>query len=818
MSRTRLAAQAFCLTLLAVCSGWSDSSRAEAPAPQDSLWSQQWNMKNTGQSGGTPGIDVGLLGAWDFTTGSDQVKVALIGAAAASAHPDFVPASGSNRVIPAGGPLDYTVQGTSVAGILAAEANNGGAVKRGIAGVDQGCIVLNYLDYDSDNIEDAVSSGADVMYLWRATAQAVDAEGAALADAYKHDVVLVAPTGNEAGQYSRYPAVFDGVIGVGGVRDNTERAYHSNTGPMVDLVAPDGAPTVSDAHWLTSLIPPNGYARVYNTDYACAHVAGAASLLRGAHPELSNDDVANVLFLSAKDLGDPGRDDQFGYGLVKIDSALRMLESPNTLRHLPVTSPPSVYSVSDLYACAFYDVEGLATGVYLVKRYEVRAAVSFPALYYHFAGAWGRGNSTTGFSAASPNLGIGFAEFVPGTVTSMGGTIRTYVYEMWDLAGEEYLGFFPCRSEEASFAWSVLGEELLVSPTLTARPADLQLTIDWVDTLPNESAWHVDRNVGYWQTDYAVLPPGTATFTDNNVIQGSYLHTYRIRPVNAHQTPAYSNEVTKRSLPSPPPCISAYTVYMNMCSPTGDPSLCPQNHGTCGGDIELMLLEGNGISVPLGDESMMQQSNSGGGGIDPSCCERSNMIIVEWQPPLAQLAGSIRGYYVVRHTVYGDTWYPRSLGLVDTICGDFNASYTLSVATESIYGEMSYRQLPYVTVETGSRDWCNGGNPLDRRSPDAGEQTGTTRDKFGLQPNTPNPFNSGTVLSFTLAQPESWEMEVLDILGRVVWSKQGHGDAGPVEVAFDGRGDSGRNLASGTYFWRVTTPTASGVRKMSILK
>jgi hypothetical protein len=113
MSLTRLAAMAFCLTLLAFCPEWSDSSRAEAPAPQDSLWSQQWNMKNTGQLGGTSGIDVGLLGAWDFTIGSDQVKVALIGAAAAYAHPDFIPASGSNRIIPAGGPIDYSVRDTS---------------------------------------------------------------------------------------------------------------------------------------------------------------------------------------------------------------------------------------------------------------------------------------------------------------------------------------------------------------------------------------------------------------------------------------------------------------------------------------------------------------------------------------------------------------------------------------------------------------------------------------------------------------------------------------------------------------------------------
>jgi len=50
--------QVVCLTLLGLCFGWSNVSRAEAPPPQDSLWSQQWNMKNTGQTG-SPQLAVG---------------------------------------------------------------------------------------------------------------------------------------------------------------------------------------------------------------------------------------------------------------------------------------------------------------------------------------------------------------------------------------------------------------------------------------------------------------------------------------------------------------------------------------------------------------------------------------------------------------------------------------------------------------------------------------------------------------------------------------------------------------------------------------
>ena len=64
---------------------------------------------------------------------------------------------------------------------------------------------------------------------------------------------------------------------------------------------------------------------------ACPHVAGVATLIfAAAHYNITPEEVSNILFNSAEDLGQSGRDDVFGYGLVDAYAALN-LEKINVL-------------------------------------------------------------------------------------------------------------------------------------------------------------------------------------------------------------------------------------------------------------------------------------------------------------------------------------------------------------------------------------------------------------------------------------------------------------------------------------------------------
>jgi subtilisin family serine protease len=75
----------------------------------------------------------------------------------------------------------------------------------------------------------------------------------------------------------------------------------------------------------------NLYAYYSGTSMACPHVAGVAALIfSAAHYNITPSEVSNILFDSAQDLGSPGRDDIFGYGLVDAYAALN-LEKINIL-------------------------------------------------------------------------------------------------------------------------------------------------------------------------------------------------------------------------------------------------------------------------------------------------------------------------------------------------------------------------------------------------------------------------------------------------------------------------------------------------------
>jgi hypothetical protein len=144
-----------------------------------------------------------------------------------------------------------------------------------------------------------------------------------------------------------------------------------------------------------------------------------------------------------------------------------------------------------------------------------------------------------------------------------------------------------------------------------------------------------------------------------------------------------------------------------------------------------------------------------------------------------------------------------------------NDHYVVSVVCEDYDLRRSVAKLPYADLSTGSINWCELW-PDKRAVPGGPVQAATY--EFGLQSNSPNPFNAATKLSFTLPQHESWKVEIYDVSGRKVRTLEGEDGPGNVIVPFDGRNESRQELASGVYFWRVSTATATGIRKMAIVK
>ncbi|MEU4550959.1 type VII secretion-associated serine protease mycosin [Micromonospora violae] len=227
-------------------------------------------------------------------------------------------------VIPGGdgdGRQDRDSHGTSMAGLIAA---HGGINSRGALGIAPKARVLPILDTPPNGVGDpdalatgiefAISRGAEVISISAAAGASVRLQQA-IRSAQNADIVVVAAAGNsppDAGV--RYPASEEGVIAVGGVDRTGQHAAISVTGPKIDVVAP--------AVDIYSTSYGGKYSKGTGTSSATAIVAGAAALIRSKYPYLPAREVAHRLTATAVDKGPPGRDDQYGYGVIDLVAAL----------------------------------------------------------------------------------------------------------------------------------------------------------------------------------------------------------------------------------------------------------------------------------------------------------------------------------------------------------------------------------------------------------------------------------------------------------------------------------------------------------------
>ncbi|MFI4883019.1 MAG: S8 family serine peptidase [Phycisphaerales bacterium JB064] len=135
-------------------------------------------------------------------------------------------------------------------------------------------------------------------------------------------IIHFAASGNGGGSPIGVPARYDSVIAVGATDDRDRRASFSQGGSVLELVAP-GVSVYSSTSGSDS-----SYDRYDGTSMATPHAVGVAALIIGAGIQDANgngrinDEVRQRMIDTAIDLGTPGRDNDFGYGLVNAEAAL----------------------------------------------------------------------------------------------------------------------------------------------------------------------------------------------------------------------------------------------------------------------------------------------------------------------------------------------------------------------------------------------------------------------------------------------------------------------------------------------------------------
>lgn len=265
---------------------------------------------------------------WPTGNNADSIKVAIIDTGISAGHPDLAAniKGGVNTINSKKNWNDDNGHGSHVAGTVGALNNTIGVVGAAPL-VDLYAVkVLNrngsgWISDIIEGIQWAVNNGMQVANMSFGGSSDIQSMHDALIAAYNAGMVLVAAAGNSGGAVG-FPAAYQEVIAVSATDINNNLASFSSFGPEVDLAAPGVS--------IYSSYKGSGYATLSGTSMAAPHVTGSAALVLNTPVGLYDADldgawdpseVQQKLQDTATDLGDPGFDNLFGWGLVNAFNA-----------------------------------------------------------------------------------------------------------------------------------------------------------------------------------------------------------------------------------------------------------------------------------------------------------------------------------------------------------------------------------------------------------------------------------------------------------------------------------------------------------------
>lgn len=242
--------------------------------------------------------------AWDLSTGSSNIVVAVTDDAVKIDHPDLVnkvvPGNdatnqNSNNPMPCGG--NDGNHGTHVAGTVGAETNNGiGVASIGwdvsIMPVKIGRCSDGALTGGYEGVAWAANNGADIINMsWGGGGSSNFAQNV-VNNATNQGAILVAAAGNDGTTQLFYPAAYNNVIAVASTTITDAKSGFSQYGNWIDIAAPGSA-------ILSTWASTNGYSRIQGTSMASPNVAGLLGLMKSYAPNATNADLINCLLSTA---------------------------------------------------------------------------------------------------------------------------------------------------------------------------------------------------------------------------------------------------------------------------------------------------------------------------------------------------------------------------------------------------------------------------------------------------------------------------------------------------------------------------------------
>jgi subtilisin len=271
--------------------------------------------------------------AWDHSRGK-VIKTIILDTGIDGNHPDLAGnfRGGASFVPTESSTMDFNSHGTHCAGTVAAQINDLGVVGVAPAAYLYAVKVLDRMGSGQwswliAGIDWCIAQeGLKVLSMSLGGAGAPNALEAICNEAYNQGCLLVAAAGGSSGPVG-VPARYNSVIAVSAIDSTNIIAPFSSRGPEVELCAP-GVNVLSTN-------PSGQYGTKSGTSMACPHVSGSAALAWGSHRYSNNVTIRRLLAWTADPLGNPGRNDEYGFGRVDAEEAAAAVTLPPPLPGIP---------------------------------------------------------------------------------------------------------------------------------------------------------------------------------------------------------------------------------------------------------------------------------------------------------------------------------------------------------------------------------------------------------------------------------------------------------------------------------------------------
>ena len=306
--------------------------------------------------------------AWDISTGSRDIVVAVLGTGVDVNHPDLVDNIWVNQDEVAGNKIDDDGNGyvddvhgwdfasgshemtpwyeheTEVAGVIGAVGNNG----KGVCGVNWQCsLMVLETQYASSEIAEALdyaaANGARVLNMSFGSDEfgpgGDPVVQTAIDNAYEQGVLLVASAGNADSSRPHYPAAYPNVLAVASTNGEDIKTGHSTFGNWVDIAAPGTDIVTTEVG--------GEYIATAGTSFSAPYVAGVAALVLSHRPELTYIQVRAILESTTDPVYYGDLDPNLGYigtGRVNAYEALEATDEPLPLSEIFVPMPNQMFT------------------------------------------------------------------------------------------------------------------------------------------------------------------------------------------------------------------------------------------------------------------------------------------------------------------------------------------------------------------------------------------------------------------------------------------------------------------------------------------